>query len=138
MISVIIPTYNEKKNIEKIIIKLKVIKIISEIIFVDDHSNDGTYDEILKYKKYRAIGYLRKSKKKDLSKSVLYGVKKSKNKNILVMDCDLQHNPKYIINMWEKFNNSDYEIIIANRFQNEKIIGNLGYFRSFISLLTIR
>ncbi len=137
MISVIIPTYNEKKNIEKILIKLKVIKIVSEIIFVDDNSNDGTYDEILKYKKYRAIGYLRKSKKKDLSKSVLYGVKKSKNKNILVMDCDLQHNPKYIIKMWEKFYNSDYEIIIANRFQNEKIIGNLGYFRSFISLLTI-
>ena len=66
MISVIIPTYNEKKNIEKIIIKLKVIKIVSEIIFVDDHSNDGTYDEILKYKKYKAIGYLRKSKKNQI------------------------------------------------------------------------
>ena len=137
MISVIIPTYNEKKNIESILLKLKKIKIISEIIFVDDNSNDGTYDEILKFKKYKARGYLRKSNKKDLSKSVLYDVKKSKNNNILVMDCDLQHDPRYILKMWNKFCSNNYDIIIANRFQNQKIIGNLGYFRSLISLSTI-
>ena len=48
MISVIIPTYNEKNNIFKILSKLKKIKIISEIIFVDDDSSDGTYNEIIK------------------------------------------------------------------------------------------
>ena len=51
MISVVIPTYNEKKNISKILYSLLKIKIISEIIFVDDKSTDGTYEEILKYKK---------------------------------------------------------------------------------------
>ena len=39
MISVVIPTYNEKKNIKKILVKLQQIKIISEIIFVDDNSS---------------------------------------------------------------------------------------------------
>ena len=52
MISVIIPTFNEKENIKKILVMLQEIKIISEIIFVDDHSNDGTFIEIKKSQKY--------------------------------------------------------------------------------------
>ena len=79
MISVVIPTFNEKENIKKILVMLQEIKIISEIIFVDDQSNDGTFIEIKKFQKYNIKGYLRKAKKKDLSKSVLYEVKKSKN-----------------------------------------------------------
>ena len=46
MISVIIPTFNEKNNISKILYKLLKIKNISEIIFVDDRSTDGTFKEI--------------------------------------------------------------------------------------------
>ncbi len=137
MISVIIPTYNEKNNIFKISSKLKKIKIISEIIFIDDDSNDGTYNEIIKYKSKKIKGYLRKSNIKDLSKSVVYGVRKAKYKNIVVMDCDLQHNPNYITKMWKKFNGSKYDIIIANRFYNQKILGNLGFIRSYVSLSTI-
>lgn len=137
MISVVIPTFNEKENIKKILVKLQRIKIISEIIFVDDQSNDGTFNEIKRFKRYNIKGYLRKAKKRDLSKSVLYGVKKSKNKNILVMDCDLQHDPKYITNMWNNYCNNNYDLVIANRFQNQKIIENLGYFRSLISVSTI-
>ena len=121
MISVVIPTYNEKKNIKKILVKLQEIKIISEIIFVDDQSNDGTFNEIKESSKYNVKGYLRKAKKKD----------------ILVIDCDLQHNPKYILRMWNKYNSIGYDIVIANRFSNQKFIGNLGYSRSLISLSTI-
>jgi dolichol-phosphate mannosyltransferase len=137
MISVVIPTYNEKKNILKISIKLLKINTISEIIFVDDQSEDKTYEEIASLKNKKVKAFLRKSNKKDLSKSVLLGVQKAKHENILVMDCDLQHDPKYIKKMWKKFNKHNYDIVVANRFIKKKIIGNLGYFRSFISLFTI-
>ncbi len=137
MISIVIPTYNEKKNISKIINNLKKIKITNEIIFVDDHSSDGTFNEIVKYKSKRIIGYLRTSTKKDLSKSVFFGVKKAKYNNILVMDCDLQHNPMYIHKMWIKYKSSNLDLVVANRFGAQKIIGNLGLLRSFVSLSTI-
>ena len=55
MISVIIPTYNEKKNISKILKKLLSIKKISEIIFVDDRSTDGTFLEIKKFLKKKKL-----------------------------------------------------------------------------------
>ena len=53
MISIVIPTYNEKKNISKIINNLKKIKITNEVIFVDDYSSDGTFNEIVKYRSKR-------------------------------------------------------------------------------------
>lgn len=137
MISVIIPTYNEKKNITKILYKLTKIKIVSEIIFVDDQSIDGTYQEIINLKSKKVRGFLRRANKKDLSKSVLYGIKKSKNETILVMDCDLQHDPNYIPKMWKNFKINNFDIVIANRFREQKVIGNLGFFRSFISMSTI-
>ena len=60
MISVVIPTLNEKKNISKIIIKLKKINIIKEVIFVDDNSSDGTFKEICRFKKKKFVrGYSR-------------------------------------------------------------------------------
>ncbi len=138
MISIIIPTYNERKNISKILNNLKKINTTYEVIFVDDKSEDGTFDEIIKYKSKKIVGYLRKSLKKDLSKSVLFGIKRAKYNNILVMDCDLQHNPQYISKMWKKYRLNNFDIIIANRFCKQKIIGNLGFLRSFISLSSIK
>jgi len=136
MISVIIPTLNEKKNIIILSKKLIKIKIIGEIIFVDDNSEDGTFNTIkeLKYKKIKA--YKRLSNR-DLCKSVIFGIKRSKFKNILVMDCDLQHDTKYIPMLWKKFKSNNLDIVIASRFQNNRIYGNLGIIRSSISKLAI-
>ena len=138
MISIVIPTLNEKKNVTKIARKLSNIKIISEIIFVDDNSNDGTIDEINKIKSKKKIkAYLRKSRVKDLSRSVIYGIKKTDYKTILVMDCDLQHDVGYILKMWKKFNSSKCDVVVASRFLKKKFSGNLGIFRSIISNIAV-
>ena len=57
MITVIIPTLNEKKNIKKISSKLNKIKIISEVIFIDDNSSNGTFEKIkkIKYTNFKEI-----------------------------------------------------------------------------------
>ena len=138
MISVIIPTYNEKKNITKISKKLLKQKIVSEIIFVDDDSSDGSYLEIKKLKKKKKInGFLRKKKPRDLSSSVLYGVRKSKKNLVLIMDSDLQHDVQYINLMKKKMQTSKSDILIASRFQKKKISGNLGALRSLFSFFAI-
>lgn len=133
MITVIIPTLNEKKNINKISVKLNKIKIISEVIFIDDNSSDGTFAEIknIKYKKFK--GFLRNSNYKDLSKSVMLGSSKARNSILMVMDCDLQHDAKYINRMWKVFKTSECDILIASRFFAKNFFGNIGFLRSFIS-----
>ena len=101
MISVVIPTYNEEKNIQLIAKSLVNIKVISEIIFVDDNSIDNTTKEIRKINSNRIV-LIERKKNKDLSKSVYLGVSRSKNNFTLIMDCDLQHDCRYILKMWKK------------------------------------
>jgi len=143
MISVIIPVLNEKKNIYKISESLKKVKIIKEVIFVDDNSSDGTFEEIKKLIKKKNIhkiifkGIKRKSNKPDLSQSVLMGVKGASEKNIIVMDCDLQHDAEYITSMWNKYIHGNFDLVVGSRFVSDKYIGNLGLLRSIISNLMV-
>lgn len=138
MISLVIPTLNEEKNIQKIIKILLKIKIIKEAIFVDDNSEDRTTDYIKKYKNYKKIKLIvRSNKKRDLSKSVLDGVLQCKNNIIGVMDCDLQHHPKYFIKMFKILKkNKNCELIVASRFLN-KNGRNITSLRTFFSIFFI-
>tara|TARA_B100000886_G_scaffold59115_1_gene36537 strand:+ start:2250 stop:2942 length:693 start_codon:yes stop_codon:yes gene_type:complete len=134
MISVVIPTLNEKNNIRRISDKLLNTSLIKEIIFVDDNSIDGTYKEILNIKKNKKIlAIKRKNKIKDLSKSVIIGVKKAKYECICIMDCDLQHDVRYIKSMWKIYKKKKVDLVVASRFVKKSYSGNLGFIRSLLS-----
>ena len=138
MISIVIPTLNEKRNISRISNKLYKIKFVSEIIFVDDNSTDGTFKELIKLRKFKKFKvFLRKKKIKDLSKSVLYGVKKSSNKTVIVMDCDLQHDTKYIKSLWKLFRTNKSDLIVASRFKKRSFFANVKFFRTLVSKFAI-
>ena len=138
--SIIIPTFNEKKNVPILIDKInRFIKNKNyEIIVVDDNSNDGSapvfHDIKKKYKKFSF--YIRKSKKRDLSKSIIFGAQKSKFSNLIVMDGDLQHNPKYLPILIKKFNTDKQDVLVAVR--NFKKRSGLSFFRFFMSLSLIK
>ena len=94
-ISVIIPTYNEKNNVPKLItlIKKNLQNIKKkELIIVDDDSPDGTFEFCRKkFFKFKDIKIYRRIKEKGLAKSILYGIRKSKGEIVIVMDADLTH-----------------------------------------------
>jgi dolichol-phosphate mannosyltransferase len=119
MLSIIIPILNEEKNIKKLNLliyqNLKNIKF--EIIFVDDNSKDNSKTTLNKIcKDFKYTNYIiRNNKKRDLTQSCFNGIEKSKYKNILIMDGDLQHNPKYIKKMLEIFSREKLDIIIGAR-----------------------
>ena len=118
--SVILPTLNEKGHILKLIEEISNIfetnKIDYEIIVVDDNSDDGTYEIVENFKKNNAYvkTILRKNKKKSLPSSLNEGISLSKYENLIWMDADFQHPPKYIKNFIEKSKN--FDVIISSRF----------------------
>ena len=95
--SIILPVLNEEKNIEKLIFLIsKYLKgYIFEIIFIDDNSSDKTREVIQKYIS-KKIKYILRTSNHDLTLSCFLGIQKSKYKNIIIMDSDLQHDPKYL------------------------------------------
>ena len=121
-ISIIIPILNESENIKLLISEIskniKILKILKyEILLVDDNSEDQIELVVRKLsKKFKSLKLLiRKEKDKDLSKSCILGFEKSKYKNILVMDGDFQHHPKYIINLVKNFNKTNCDIVVGAR-----------------------
>ena len=63
MISIIVPTYNESKNILKFYKNIKKIKFKYELIFVDDNSLDHSTEIFKKIKNKKVKFFIRKSKK---------------------------------------------------------------------------
>jgi len=95
--SIVLPVLNEEKNIKKLIFLLrKYLKNFRyEIIFVDDNSTDNT-KKIIRSSSSKNIRYYLRKKNKDLSLSCFFGIEKSRYANIIIMDSDLQHHPKYL------------------------------------------
>lgn len=96
MISLIIPTYNESKNIVPLIHavqnEFKKASIYDyEILVMDDDSPDGTSDKVNALKDSRVASINRKGRPRGLSAAVIDGFKEAKGDVLGVMDADLSH-----------------------------------------------
>ena len=117
MISIIIPTYNERENVPIIVKKIadamKKTNEKYEIVIVDDNSHDGTA-RIAKAlaKKYPIIIVSRRGKL-GLASAVMAGVKKAKGDRIIVMDADLSHPPEKLPLIVKAL--EEYDIVIGSR-----------------------
>ena len=139
-LSIVIPIFNEEKNILPLTKKIKnTIKNYKfEIIFVDDSSLDGSRKLLKKLKKkYNFFKPIFRSGKRDLSKSCISGIKKTKYSKILIMDGDLQHDPKYIPTMYEKISNNKLDIVIGTRKLFEPNNKGLSEIRRYVSIFLI-
>lgn len=120
--SVILPTLNENGHIEDLINNISNIfenkQIDYEIIVVDDNSLDGTIETIknMLKKKINLKLIVRENKSKNLADSLNDGIKKSMFDNLVWMDADFQHPPKYIEKFIELSDTND--AIICSRFLN--------------------
>jgi len=124
-ISILIPTYNESKNIIDI---LKSIgehlpkNILTQTIVIDDNSPDGTgnlVDEYIKNVKKIAgntIDVIHRKAKQGLSSAILNGIQKATGDTIVVMDSDFSHPPSIIPKMIDALKQSQCDIVIASRY----------------------
>ena len=143
-LSIIIPILNEAKNIRllipeinKVKTKLKIKRF--EVLLIDDNSHDNIKQvfNILK-KKYKFLKlFIRKNKKKDLSKSCIVGFDKSSFKNILVMDGDFQHPPIYINKMYRLYIEKNYDFVIGSRDLMKRKNYGLSKVRWLFSIILI-
>ncbi len=143
-LSIVIPILNEAKNINQLIpeinkIKKKIRLNRLEVLLIDDNSHDNIKNVVTRLrKKYSYLKlFIRKNKKKDLSKSCIEGFNKTKYKNILVMDGDLQHPPQYIEKMYNVFINQKCDFVIGSRDLLKRKNYGLSQIRRLFSIILI-
>ncbi len=101
---VIIPTYNEKENIEKIIRKVFSLPFAFEVLIIDDGSPDGTADIVkaLQQEFPNQLHLEQRSGKLGLGTAYIHGFKWALSRNyeyIFEMDADFSHNPEDLIRL---------------------------------------
>ncbi len=129
MLSVIIPTYEERESIPLLIGRLfPLLPAGSEIIVVDDSSPDGTADSVRAIsQKNPSVRLLVRPKKSGLAGAVSDGVAIAKGDWILVMDADLSHPPESVPALIEKSGGCD--LVIGRRAS----VQNWPFHRKLIS-----
>jgi glycosyltransferase involved in cell wall biosynthesis len=148
-LSVIIPCYNEKRTIKKIIDKIFLQNINLEIILVDDGSEDGTVSLIKNYKKDSRIKKVFHIKNKGKGAAIKSASKFISGDIVLIQDADLEYNPKDYKRILDKFKENNYikavygsRALNKNNYQGKmtlmrliRIVGNkmLTLFSNFIN-----
>ena len=141
MIYLILPAYNEERNLVKLFKKINNLIIVKEIIviLVDDCSSDNTK----KFKSYKykfKLIYKRHEKNMGLSLALESGFNfvkdKAKKKDfIITMDSDNTHPIKIIPKMLEIMKKNNPDIVIASRFLSTSKVNGLSFFRKFLSII---
>ena len=120
--SIIVPFYNEQKNIS--IFHREILKIINkiekkhkfEIIYIDDGSSDNTKKELLKLKKKNFLFKIIIHKKNySQSHAIQSGINESKFENVIFLDGDLQNDPRDIKKLINHFKRKKLDMVIGWR-----------------------
>lgn len=140
MLSIVIPTLNERKNIDlniKLLSKL-LYSIKYEIIFVDDNSTDGTFDYCqLVGEKDPLIRSILREDRKGLSSAVVEGILSSRYPIVCVVDADLQYDMTGIPKAFALIKSNKYDLVIMTRTMlNDKSKTNLSKFRLLMTTLS--
>jgi len=138
MISIIIPTFNEAKNIRSLINNLANLlnNLDYEIIVVDDDSPDGTANEVNKLMEQNKNIYLiSRVGRYGLSSAIKEGLIFGKGEYLIVLDGDGQHDANCILDLIKKIKETNSDMVIASRFLDSSEIKGLSEKRSFGSKL---
>ncbi len=115
LLSIVLPSYNEEQNIGNTVRVLAQVlskaQIDYELLFISDGSRDGTYAQIEKAAqedpRVKGVEFSRNFGKEA---SIFAGLRLASGNAVVVMDCDLQHPPEMLPQMWKLWQEG-YEVV---------------------------
>ncbi len=115
---VIVPTYNEISNIEKMLETLHRLHPSLNILIIDDGSPDGTAGVVKKFQEKKSnLFILERTGKLGLGTAYIKGFRWALEKNyeaVITMDCDFSHDPEAIPTFTDKI--GAYDLIVGSRY----------------------
>tara|TARA_B100000287_G_scaffold400906_1_gene420505 strand:+ start:415 stop:1116 length:702 start_codon:yes stop_codon:yes gene_type:complete len=132
-LTIIIPVYNEIKTIEKLIKKVLKINIKKQLIIVDDCSNDGTNEILIKYlKKIDKLIIHKKNKGK--GSAIRSAQKYVKGKYVAIQDGDLEYNPVDLLKIVNFLKKKKLNVVYGSRVLNKNKYENTKNFTHLIRI----
>jgi dolichol-phosphate mannosyltransferase len=117
-LTIVIPTFKERANVPILLEKLKAVlaHVVWEVIYVDDHSPDGTADVVREIARTdRRVRVIERIGRRGLSSACVEGMMASAAPYIAVMDADLQHDETALPEMLRKIETEKLDVVVASR-----------------------
>ena len=138
MLSIIIPTYNEKENLRPLMERLARVLVGKEweVVVVDDNSPDGTTSEALELAREYPMKVVTRKGKLGLASAIVEGFSSASGHILGVIDADLQHPPEIVADLAVKIEEGN-DIAIASRYTRGGDIQGWSLPRRIISKVAI-
>ena len=118
-LSVIIPVFNEKKTIKKILEKVKKLPFVNDIVVVDDGSVDGTTKILRNFPKQKKIKTIFNMKNQGKGFAVRTALKHVKGKYVIIQDADLEYDPREFPLLLKPIKEKKATVVYGSRFTGE-------------------
>ena len=120
---VIIPTYNEKENIERMVRKVFSLSKPFDLLIIDDNSPDGTAQIVKSLQKEFSdrLYILERAGKQGLGTAYIAGFKWALGHSyefIFEMDCDFSHNPDDLVRLYDGIISSNAGVAVGSRYKS--------------------
>jgi glycosyltransferase involved in cell wall biosynthesis len=115
-VSILIPAYNEKNTIEEILRRVRAMNVASEIVIVDDGSQDGTREILKAYNQLDNIKVIFHEHNQGKGAAVRTGIQNTTGDVIIIQDADLEYDPREYFNLLRPIEEGIADVVYGSRF----------------------
>lgn len=115
-LSVVIPVYNEVNNIAEILRRVQATKLPTEIIVVDDGSEDGTRTILQQLNGQEKVRVILHEKNQGKGAAVVTGMRAAQGDILLIQDADLEYDPRDYPTLLQPIQEGVAEVVYGSRF----------------------
>ncbi|MCO6457374.1 MAG: glycosyltransferase family 2 protein [Pirellulaceae bacterium] len=136
LLSVVIPVYNERTTLPRILARLTAVPIRKELIIVDDGSTDGTRDLLQRLESATGVRIIYKPRNEGKGAALRTGFAAAEGHVIMVQDADLEYDPRDIPSLLEPIIAGRADVVYGSRYLNTSAGNSTWLHRAGNRLLT--
>lgn len=135
----ILPTINEKDNLEILIPRILNLELDTEILIVDDGSTDGTLEFLRSLQPQNGkIQIISRTERMGIGSAHTVGLNFALENDFrfaITMDADCSHSPEYIPEIFNLLKSKSYDIVLTSRFLDKNSINEWNLMRTALTRL---
>ncbi len=120
VLTVVVPVYNEEKTVEEVFRRVKAVPLRTELVVVDDASQDGSWNLLEQLKDEFDLQLFRHEQNQGKGADLRTGFMHATGDAVIVQDADLEYNPRDYMRLLQPIVEGEADVVYGSRFTGER------------------